>query len=86
MAYAVAFGQDEQLVADLPAGDYFLVVVDYPGRPSRYTMSASQAAPPVGIVHAAYLWDNQALVEARMAKAAAAAPGRGVPRPIRSRR
>lgn len=48
--YALGFaaGQTESVSAFLDEGDYFLLIVDYPGRTTTYTMSAVMAAPPVG--------------------------------------
>jgi hypothetical protein len=50
-AIAANFGSDEQIGPTfLEAGDYFLIVMDYEGRPGVYTLGAAFAAPPAGAV------------------------------------
>ena len=40
-------GSTESVSALLPAGDYFLVVVDFAGSPVQYTLSSTFLAPPM---------------------------------------
>jgi hypothetical protein len=47
---ALTVGDVEAITAALPAGDYFLVVVDFFGVPTDYTLNATFAAPPAGVI------------------------------------
>lgn len=84
-AFSAGVGQDEVLSVDsLPAGDYFLIVLDFPGVPSEYTLDAVFAPPRSGPALSMAV-ENRARDDVR-AKRERARPGRGPtlrPRPRR---
>ncbi len=51
--FGLTVGTDESVSISLPGGDYFLVIVDYPGVAGRYTLSTAFSAPPAGAPAAA---------------------------------
>lgn len=55
---ATTEGPNESISAVVPAGDYFLVVVDFPGSPVSYAMSSAFGAAPFNAAGAALIGDD----------------------------
>jgi hypothetical protein len=78
--YGLGFdaGNTESVSVFLDEGDYFLLIVDYPGRATTYTMSSAMAAPPAGVAPAVQRISAATLANARAQKRAGAS---SVPHP-----
>jgi len=68
-------GNAETLTGALLPGDYFLVVVDFPGVPTNYTLTAG-AVPAPPATAASVGWDLEPNLRQLQAKRAAAGPSR----------
>jgi hypothetical protein len=84
-AFSIDVGQDEGLSVDsLPAGDYFLIVLDFPGVPSEYTLDAVFGPPRSGPALSAAV--EKRAGDAVRAKRERARDGRGPELRLRPRR